>query len=78
MSIDKPSFSKIAIPVSISLATEFFRESGDLPVSKFPATNELAIIVGKTLGADHDEYVGNAKLEAFIKTGKRPKRRPQL
>ncbi len=47
--------SRLLVPVRRDLASEFFNESGDLPIAGFPATNELATIVGKMLGFDRDE-----------------------
>ena len=71
MSSVRSSFSKIMITMPLSVAEKFFRESDDLPVSKFPAASELATIVGKTLYLDYDENGKNMKLEAFIKTSKK-------
>jgi len=47
--------SSVVIHVRSDLASEFFRESGDLPIAGFQATNELAMVVGKLLGYDRDE-----------------------
>ncbi len=68
----KSIISKVMIPVSIDVASEFFRESGDLPISKFPATNELATIVGTSLGYDHVE---NAKLSLQTLKSRKLKKR---
>ncbi len=75
MRTEKSLTSSIIIPLPTNLASEFFKESGDLPITKFPATTELANIIGKTLDLDCVEYAGKLTLES-LKTSKRPKTRP--
>jgi hypothetical protein len=41
--------------VPADLALEAFRESGNLPFAKFPATMALAEIIGKMLDLNRDE-----------------------
>lgn len=74
LSIDRPVVSSVLVPVARDLASEFFRESGDLPVEKFPATIEVAHIVGRLLGFDRVDRV-KITLETFAKAKSRARSR---
>lgn len=59
--------------VPINLALDFFKESGDLSIAKFPATTELANIVGRIVSLDRLETSNKSTLDAFVKKTKKRK-----
>jgi len=61
------------VTVPINLALDFFKESGDLPIAKFPATTELANIVGRIMCLDRLQTSNKSTLDAFVKNTKKRK-----
>lgn len=57
--------SKITVEMPIDLALEMFIETGDLPVAKYPALEELAEIIAPVLNVG-DEIQSFAPLEAIL------------
>ena len=57
--------SKITVEMPIDLALRMFIETGDLPVAKYPALEELAEIIAQVLNVG-DEIQSLAPLEAML------------
>jgi hypothetical protein len=74
MSKAKTVGNHVFLNLHYSLAFDFFRESGDLPANGFPATTELAHLIGKELGLGQVE--GHRKtVEMSKKTRKTSKKK---
>jgi len=65
MSESEAKIIGIVINLPIDLAMEIFRESGDLPVSEFPAIMKLANDIGEILNMERKEDATYVK-PAFI------------
>ena len=55
MSQEKPKVLGLVVHLPIDLAIEIFRESGDLPISEFPAILKFADSIAEVLDMEQNE-----------------------
>ena len=64
--------SRITLEISVDLALKMFVETGDLPIGKYPALEELAEIIAQVLNVG-DEIQSFTSLEAILYGAAKPK-----
>ena len=62
MSQGKPKVLGLVIHLPVDLAIEIFRETGDLPISEFPAISKLADSIAEILDMEQDKNSAYAEL----------------
>ena len=64
--------SRITLEISVDLALKMFAETGDLPVAKYPALEELAELIAEVLNTQ-GEIQSFAPLKATLCGVEKPK-----